>query len=92
MIDLMQEKKVAENKVCIFYTNTLTEAATRYARKENSKGFALDNYAVFIAESRTNKLRDFVLLNEKNEIIEHSDTNNGIEFRIEQLKILKQMK
>jgi len=86
---LSEKKAVGKSETCIFYKTPMSEESTNYARRENTNGVKLEYYTVLLAELKDGSGRNYVLLNEKNDLLDDASSLEGIEIKIDIHKYLK---
>lgn len=79
---------IGENDMCKFYKNDFTISATDYARKPDLQGITLSGWSVLLAEFKTSGNKEYILLNDKNEIVESNQSYESIGVSIDKYKLL----
>jgi hypothetical protein len=81
----LDEKFAAENDVCNFYTNNMTRSATEYC----SDRWNLEGHYVLLAENKSTKERDFILI-ENNDVIYASKNYEQLCYHIDMVGLANQ--
>jgi len=91
MEDMIRDELVGENDICKFYKNSFTETSTHYAnRVDPYKNMALTGWRVLIAEQKSNRQREYILLDDELEIVDSNFSFEGIGVCIDKFLAIKQ--
>lgn len=88
--NIFENTMIAENEVCNFYINEFTKSITDYCNQENDKGIALKSWYCMLAENKGDGKKNYILIDEKSDIIHESTSYEGILWIVDIHKLQKE--
>lgn len=79
---MTEEGMVGQNEKAIFYTTDWSKSVTEYA-----KGLGL---RCFVAEQKANGSKDYILVNDTNEVVYSNQSFEAVCYRIDALRLMQQ--